>query len=95
MDEKVTLGPLSNKKQKEGLLEQVKQTLDKGAKISYGSLDFQPNDPKLKEGYFVEPMVLENITKDSPAYQEELFGPVFSLFKVATNKEAVELANDN
>jgi acyl-CoA reductase-like NAD-dependent aldehyde dehydrogenase len=34
-------------------------------------------DAELKDGNFLHPMVLENIPKDSPAYCEELFGPVF------------------
>jgi len=38
-------------------------------------------------------MVLENITKNQPAFCEELFGPVFSLFKVHDDFETIELAN--
>ena len=40
-------------------------------------------------------MVLENIKKDMPAYKEELFGPVFSLFKFKDDFEAVNIANDS
>lgn len=46
-------------------------------------------------GNFMQPMVLENIPLDSAAYREELFGPVFSLFKVKNNKDAIKLANDS
>jgi succinate-semialdehyde dehydrogenase/glutarate-semialdehyde dehydrogenase len=52
-------------------------------------------DNKLTNGNFMQPMVLEKIPIDSPAYREELFGPVFSLFKVKNNKDAVKLANDS
>ena len=38
-------------------------------------------------------MVIDNITKDQPAYCEELFGPVFSLFRFHDDMEAIELAN--
>lgn len=38
-------------------------------------------------------MVIENITKEQPAFSEELFGPVFSLFRFHDDLEAVELAN--
>jgi len=37
---------------------------------------------------------LEDIHKDSPAYSEELFGPVFSFFRASSNDEFIELAND-
>ena len=40
-------------------------------------------------------MIIENIAKDSPAYCEELFGPVFSLFRFKGASEAVEIANDS
>ena len=40
-------------------------------------------------------MILESIPKDSRAYKEELFGPVFSLFKVHSDMEAVMLANES
>jgi succinate-semialdehyde dehydrogenase/glutarate-semialdehyde dehydrogenase len=39
-------------------------------------------------------MVLDNISRDQPAYKEELFGPVFSLFKFKDDHEAIDLAND-
>lgn len=38
-------------------------------------------------------MVIENITKDQPAFYEELFGPVFSLYRFRDSIEAIELAN--
>ena len=38
-------------------------------------------------------MVIENITKEQPAFGEELFGPVFSLFRFHDELEASELAN--
>ena len=38
-------------------------------------------------------MIIQNITKDQPAYCEELFGPVFSLFRFHDDMEAIELAN--
>lgn len=40
------------------------------------------------------PVILENITKDCPAYHEEFFGPVLSCFSVKNEEEAVFLAND-
>ena len=38
-------------------------------------------------------MVIENITKEQPAFCEELFGPVFSLFRYTDHHDAIELAN--
>ena len=38
--------------------------------------------------------MLTNVSPDSPSYKEELFGPVATVYKVASEEEAVELAND-
>jgi len=48
---------------------------------------------ELAGGNFYEPTVLADIPKDSPAYRDELFGPVASLFRVKSLNEAIELAN--
>ena len=57
--------------------------------MSYGTLDYSIEDKALKDGNFMMPLVFEKIPKGSVAYQEELFGPVFCLFKVKDNHEAI------
>jgi len=39
-------------------------------------------------------MILEDLPKDSPAYKEELFGPIFSFFRAGSTDECIEIAND-
>ena len=63
--------------------------MKKGAKPIFGSLDYKIQDSSLNKGNYFYPMVLEDIPRDSPAYKEELFGPVFSLFKVKNEQEAI------
>jgi len=46
-------------------------------------------------GYFYEPTVLTNVPPGSPAYAEEIFGPVASVFRIRDIGEAIELANDS
>jgi succinate-semialdehyde dehydrogenase/glutarate-semialdehyde dehydrogenase len=46
------------------------------------------------KGNYYAPTVLTNIPKDSPAYGEEFFGPVASLFRVKDLDEAIRIAND-
>jgi len=44
--------------------------------------------------YRYPPQVLEGVRPGMPAFEEELFGPVFILFSVADEEEALKLAND-
>jgi succinate-semialdehyde dehydrogenase / glutarate-semialdehyde dehydrogenase len=82
--EGTTVGPLSSALAAERLEEQVQRAVAQGAKLSGGG----------REGNFFATGVLTGITPDNDAYHEELFGPVASVYRVASEDEAVELAND-
>ncbi|WP_268036588.1 NAD-dependent succinate-semialdehyde dehydrogenase [Algoriphagus sp. PAP.12] len=73
----------------EELYTQVQKSLEKGAKAILGG-----EKPK-KESAKFSPTILIDIPKDSPAYSEELFGPVAIVFKVKSDTEAVQIANDS
>ena len=88
LDEDTDVGPLSSQQILEELDEQVKQSIDLGAARVFGA------EPIESDGNYYQPGLLENIPKDSPAYKDELFGPVGLLFKVSSLEEAVDLAND-
>lgn len=44
---------------------------------------------------FVQPVMIENIKEGTTPYREEFFGPVFNMFKVSSEEEAIEIANDS
>lgn len=46
-------------------------------------------------GSYYAPTVLTDIPEDSPAYREEFFGPVASIFRVKDIEEAIHIANDS
>ena len=79
------LAPLSSVAAAERLDDQVKRAVDDGANLI---TDGQ------RRGAFFPPGVLTGVAPDSPTYREELFGPVATVYKVANEDEAVELAND-
>src|SRR3954453_12290438 len=80
-----TVGPLSSPAAADRLESQVKQALDGGATLAAGGG---------REGNFFKTAVLTDIAKDNPAYTEEFFGPVAQVYKVRSEEEAIELAND-
>lgn len=88
MDEKTDVGPLATGKIADTLAEQVRQSVAAGARLLAGGRRVPG------PGNFYEPTVLVDVPKGSPAYEEELFGPVAALFRVRDFDEAVALAND-
>lgn len=85
----IDYGPMAREDLADELLTQVKKSVDKGAEVLLGG--DRPN----KSGAFFNATVLSNITPGMPAYHEELFGPVASIFVVDSEDEAVRLANDS
>ncbi|MBI5896610.1 MAG: aldehyde dehydrogenase family protein, partial [Desulfobacterales bacterium] len=49
----------------------------------------------LDKGYFVEPTVFEGVTNDMTIAREEIFGPVLSVIKYDSVREAIDMANDS
>jgi len=88
-DEKTDVGPLATPDAVKDLDTDVQKTLHAGAKLLTGGKAV--NGP----GNFYLPTVLTNIPKDSPAYREEFFGPVASIFRVKNLDEAIAIANDS
>ena len=79
------LAPLSSAAAAERLAEQVDRAVADGAQlVSAGE----------RNGAFFPPAVLTGVSPASPSYREELFGPVATLYKVDSEDEAVQVAND-
>ncbi len=88
MDDTTELGPLATEQIVQGVHEQVQKSIAGGAKLLTGGNRIHG------PGFFYEPTVLVDVPKESPAYREEVFGPVASVFRVRDADEAVEAAND-
>ncbi len=84
-----TFAPLSSRAAAERLAEQVEDAVSKGATLHAGGV--------LGDGpaAYYSPAVLTGITEDMRAYREELFGPVAVVYSVASDDEALTLANDS
>lgn len=84
----INIGPIARKDLMEQLSNQVSNSVKLGASIIFQS------EQKIGKGYFYPPTILTNIHPEMPAYSQELFGPVLSLFIVNNDEEAIKLAND-
>ncbi|HEY3026519.1 MAG TPA: NAD-dependent succinate-semialdehyde dehydrogenase [Pyrinomonadaceae bacterium] len=92
MDEATDIGPLATKQILEDLEEQVRKSVAAGARPLTGGQRFKAAN-KFARGNYYEPTVLVDIAMGSPAYDDEIFGPVASLFRAGNVEEAIELAN--
>lgn len=89
LDSATTLGPLSSLEARDRLEKQVKQAVERGAKLELGG------SPVGGVGCFYQPTILSEITRDNPAWFEEFFGPVAQVYIVSSDDEVVKLANDS
>src|SRR6202022_329689 len=89
LDETIEIGPLATEQILNGVHEQVQKTLAAGANLLTGGTRIAG------AGFFYEPTVLVDVPKDSPAFREEVFGPVAAVLRVRDAEEAIELANDS
>jgi succinate-semialdehyde dehydrogenase/glutarate-semialdehyde dehydrogenase len=82
--EDTEVGPLSSQTAADRLEEQVKKAVANGAEVVVGGK---------RDGNYFEPTILTGIKPGDEASQEEFFGPVAQVYKVGSEEEAVELAN--
>ncbi|HEV2150327.1 MAG TPA: NADP-dependent succinic semialdehyde dehydrogenase [Longimicrobiaceae bacterium] len=88
LDPETQIGPLATESIRDEVAEQVRASVEAGARLVSGG-----RIPDLP-GWYYEPTVLADVPEQSPAYHEEVFGPVATLFRVRDADEAIRLAND-
>ncbi len=89
MEATTELGPLASEGALKDLQGQVDVAVKAGARVLTGGHRLD------RPGSFYSPTVLAGISKDSPAYREELFGPVACVYRVKNIDEAIAVANDS
>jgi succinate-semialdehyde dehydrogenase/glutarate-semialdehyde dehydrogenase len=88
MAESTQLGPLATPEILEGLDEQVRRSVEMGARVLTGGRRID------RPGNYYQPTVLADVPKNSPAYTEELFGPVAVLLRASDIDDAIRIANE-
>jgi succinate-semialdehyde dehydrogenase/glutarate-semialdehyde dehydrogenase len=82
--EDTEVGPLSSAGAADRLEDQVKRAVQNGAEVVLGGD---------RDGNYIEPTILTGIAPGDEASQEEFFGPVAQVYRVGSEEEAIELAN--
>ncbi|HXU61038.1 MAG TPA: NAD-dependent succinate-semialdehyde dehydrogenase [Polyangia bacterium] len=86
-DARTQIGPLATAAIRDGVAEQVAQSVKAGARLLTGG-GVLP-----RPGFYYEPTVLVDVPADAPAARDEVFGPVAALFRVRDTAEAIAVAN--
>ena len=86
-DESTEVGPLSSKQVLDDLEDQVKRMVAKGSKVLAGGKRLD------RPGFFFQPTLLTDAGPGTPGRDEELFGPVATIFRVRDAGEALQIAN--
>ena len=81
------VGPLATEQGRTDVEKLVDDAVSRGATVLCGGQ--RPDGP----GWFYPPTVITDITEDMPLYQEEVFGPVASLYRVGDIEEAIAVSN--
>ena len=83
------LGAIISKEQYDKILSYIEVAKSEGAELVEGG-----NAINLGEGLFIEPTLFTGVSAEMIIAKEEVFGPVFVMMTVDSDKEAIDLAND-
>jgi len=81
-------GPQVSKLQFDKIMDYISSGKEAGAKLETGG------ERHGKEGYFIQPTILSNVSPDMKIHQEEIFGPVCSISKFESEDEVIKLGNE-
>lgn len=91
LQEGVKLGPLVSQGQRDKVQAAVDEARAAGARLVIGG----GRPSQFETGFFFEPTILCDLPDDSPAWRDEIFGPVLTVRTFRTEEEAIAMANDS
>ncbi len=89
MEEDTDIGPMARQDLVSELDEQVRKSVDAGARVLYGGKTIEGS------GAFYQPTIITDTAPGMPVYEEETFGPVMAIIPAKDEEEAVRIANDS
>src|SRR5438552_2938734 len=85
------MGPMHSETQRAEVEAQVKDAVDRGAKVVFGG--GRPKGSEYEKGWFIEPTILENVPDGTRMWTEEVFGPALPVRRIKDLDEGLRLAN--
>jgi malonate-semialdehyde dehydrogenase (acetylating)/methylmalonate-semialdehyde dehydrogenase len=91
MDPSSEMGPLVTRDHRDKVASYVERAPQEGATVVVDGRASSPDG----DGFWLGVSLLDNVTPGMKAYDDEIFGPVLGVTRVATYDQAVELVNEN
>jgi acyl-CoA reductase-like NAD-dependent aldehyde dehydrogenase len=91
LDPATDIGPMVDAAQRDKVLAYLQTGLDEGARVV--TRGTPPDDERLKDGYWVPPVILADVTPEMTLAQEEIFGPIACVMRFSTEDEAIGICN--
>jgi aldehyde dehydrogenase (NAD+) len=92
LDPNMDIAPLSSQSQFDTVMEYIGIGAEEGATLAYGGNALTEGD--YDEGYYVQPTIFTDVKTDMRIAQEEIFGPVLTVFKASDLDEAISICNN-
>ena len=92
LDADVDISPLSSKNQYDTVMEYIGIGTEEGADLIFGGRS--PSGGIFDEGYYIEPTIFAGVEQDMRIAQEEIFGPVLTVFRASGLEDAIQISNN-
>ena len=92
-DDAVNLGAVASEAHMKKVLSYVELAKTEGGTILCGGNQFVPSEPEFKNGYYIEPTIIEGLSYNCRTNMEEIFGPVVTIMPFETEEEVITYAN--
>ncbi|BCU71095.1 hypothetical protein KN1_23920 [Stygiolobus caldivivus] len=86
------MGPVSSRDQFEKVMSYIEIRKKEGGELVYGGEPIRGSE-EYDYGYFINPTIFDNVTKDMRIAKEEIFGPVLAVIEYENLNEAVDIVN--
>ena len=93
LDEDTEQGAVVSLAHRDKILDCVEKARQAGGKILAGGGAIEPDAERCRDGWFIEPTVIDDLAAESDCNQEEIFGPVVSLIPFEDEAQALSIAN--
>ncbi|RVX75936.1 hypothetical protein B0A52_00293 [Exophiala mesophila] len=87
------VGPVISKVQKDKIMDYIRLGESEGAVIEAQAP--LPQDPALRNGFFIPPTLFTNVQRNMRIAKEEIFGPVVTVTSFETYEEAISIVNES